>query len=432
MLKKNWKLKEKKLDPLFKEIITEIPGPKGKIEAKLQMMVTTIEYNDYVGRLAVGRIARGKIKNGGEVSICRSDGSIVRDRISTLYKYYGLGKEEVQEAKVGDIVAIAGLEEINIGETIADVNDPEPLPVIEIEEPTVTMNFTTNDSPFAGLEGDYLTSRHLKRRLSKELESNVALNVQETDSPDTWQVSGRGELHLSILIETMRREGYEFQVSKPQVIMKEEDGQKLEPTEELLIDIPEKFMGNIMEEIGQRKGEMQNMTHLSSKRIRLEFEIPARGLIGFRSEFLTLTKGEGIINHTFSHYAPYKGDIPGRQHGSLLADKDGTVTRFGIFNAQERGTIFVDVGTKVYEGMIIGANARENDLNINICKEKKLTNMRAGSADEAIQLIPPTDLSLEQSLEYITDDEYVEITPDNIRIRKKILNSKQRIKAQKK
>jgi GTP-binding protein len=309
---KDLETKSEDLELLFEEIIREIPPPVGDVSSPLQMLVTTIEYNEYVGRLAVGRILHGELKNGGQISICKADGSVVQDQISNLYKYFGLGKEEVEVAKAGDIVAISGLEEINIGETITSVDKPEALPLIEIEEPTVTMTFTTNDSPLAGQEGEYLTSRHLERRLFRELESNVALNVEETDSPDTWRVSGRGELHLSILIETMRREGYEFQVSKPDVIMKEEDGQKLEPIKKLVLDIPEKFMGSMMEEIGERKGEMKNMTHLSSERIRLEFEIPARGLIGFRSDFLTLTKGEGVINHTFSHYAPYKGKMSGR------------------------------------------------------------------------------------------------------------------------
>ncbi|ADL13382.1 translational GTPase TypA [Acetohalobium arabaticum] len=419
------------LEPLFQEIITKIPPPAVDLTAPLQMVVTTIEYNDYVGRLAVGKIKRGRVSNGAVVSICRSDGSIITDQISSLYKYSGLGRKEVEEAKAGDIVAIAGLEEINIGETIADKDAPEPLPFIEIEKPTVTMTFTTNDSPFAGQEGEFLTSRHLQARFDKELESNVALDIAETESPDTWRVSGRGLLHLSVLIETMRREGYEFQVSKPDVITKKENGQKLEPIKELVIDIPEEFMGTIMEEIGQRKGQMQNMTQLNADRVRLEFGIPARGLIGFRSDFLTITKGEGIINHTFSHYAPYRGELPERQHGSLIATEEGEVTRFGIFNAQERGTIFVKPGTRVYRGMIIGANARQNDLDINICKQKKLDNMRSGSADEAIDLIPSTDLSLEEALNYIDDDEYVEVTPHNIRLRKKILNAKQRRKSNK-
>ncbi|MBM7622584.1 translational GTPase TypA [Sporohalobacter salinus] len=419
------------LEPLFQKIITQIPPPTVDLNAPLQMIVTTIEYNDYVGRLAVGKIKQGKISNGALVSICRSDGSIITDQISNLYQYSGLGRKEVEDAKAGDIVAISGLNEINIGETIADKDDPKPLPFIEIEKPTVTMTFTTNDSPFAGQEGEFLTSRHLQARFDKELERNVALDVTETNSPDTWRVSGRGVLHLSVLIETMRREGYEFQVSKPDVITKQEDGQKLEPIKELVIDIPEKFMGTIMEEIGQRKGQMQNMKHLNAERIRLIFEIPARGLIGFRSDFLTITKGEGIINHTFSHYAPYKGGLPERQHGSLVATEKGEVTRFGIFNAQERGIIFVSPGTRVYRGMIIGENARPSDLDINICKQKKLDNMRSGSADEAIDLIPPTELSLEEALNYIADDEYVEITPKNIRLRKKILNAKKRRRAKK-
>ncbi|MGM0472365.1 MAG: EF-Tu/IF-2/RF-3 family GTPase, partial [Bacillota bacterium] len=417
---------------LFEKIIEEIPPPQVELDGPLQMLVTTIEYNDYVGRLAVGKILRGQVENGALVSVCRGDGEIETDRVNELYKYFGLGKKEVDQAQAGDIVSIAGLEEINIGETIADVEDPEPLPFIEIEKPTLTMTFTTNDSPLAGQEGEFLTSRHLEERFEKELESNVALEVNETDRPDTWRVAGRGLLHLSVLIETMRREGYEFQVSKPDVIIKEENGQKLEPYEKLVIDIPEEFMGAIMEEVGQRRGEMQNMTHLSASRIRLEFEIPARGLIGFRSNFLTLTKGEGIINHSFSHYGAHTGEIESRRNGSLIATEKGEVTRFGIFNAQERGIIFVKPGMKVYKGMIVGANSRQSDLDINICKEKKLDNMRSGSADEAIDLIPPKELSLEEALEYIEDDEYVEITPQNIRLRKKILNAKERRRAQQK
>ncbi|MCK8825560.1 translational GTPase TypA [Fuchsiella alkaliacetigena] len=419
------------LQPLLAKIVEEIPPPQGSLTAPFQMLVTSIEYSDYMGRLALGRVTRGQLSTGTQVAICKEGGETVSAEISGLYRYLGLEKVEVEEVKAGEIVAIAGLEEVEIGQTVADLEKPEALPFMEIEKPTVRMTFTTNDSPLAGQEGDYLTSRYLRRRLLKELESNVALEVEETDSPDTWRVAGRGSLHLAILIETMRREGYEFQVSKPEVIMKEEQGQQLEPIEELIVDISEELMGKVIEEVGQRKGEMQNMEQLSDERMRLQFEIPARGLIGLRTELLSLTKGEAVLNHTFSHYAPYKGDLPRRSHGSLVAASAGKATRFGIDNAQERGTIFVEVGTKVYKGMIVGANNRENDLDINICKEKELTNIRSVISDDAMQITPPKKMNLDESLEYIAEDEYVEVTPENIRLRKKILNQKQRIRAQK-
>ncbi len=418
------------LEPLFQSIIDNIPAPKGEVEEPLQMVVTTIEYNDYVGRMAIGKINRGKVKTGERVAVCKQDGKVESKMITKIFAYQGLDKVEVEEAKMGDIIALAGTEDINIGETIADIDHPEALPFIKIEEPTVTMTFTTNDSPFSGTEGDYVTSRQLKERLMKELEKNVSLRVEQL-APDTFKVSGRGELHLSILIETMRREGYEFQVSKPEAIIKEVDGAKMEPIEEVIIDVPEEFMGTVIEELGQRKGEMQNMSHLSQTRIRLTFEIPARGLIGFRSEFLTKTKGEGILNSTFSHYDTYRGEMTTRRTGAVIADRDGEATRYGIFNAQERAEIFIEPGTKVYKGMIVGSNSREQDLNINICKGKKLDNMRSSSSDEAIALTPATKLSLEESLEYIITDELVEVTPDNIRVRKKILDKKLRLKAKK-
>jgi GTP-binding protein len=418
------------LEPLFKSVIEHIPAPQGEIEAPFQMIVTTIEYNDYVGRMAIGKVNRGEVKKGEKIAICKQDESIEYKSITKIFTYQGLGKEEVEGAKMGDIIALAGTEDINIGETIADAENPEALPFITIEEPTVTMTFTTNDSPLSGQEGDYVTSRQLKDRLFKELEKNVALRVEEL-SPDTFKVSGRGELHLSILIETMRREGYELQVSKPEAIIKEIDGQKMEPIEEVTIDVPEEFMGTIIEELGKRKGEMKNMTHLSQTRIRLTFEIPARGLIGFRSEFLTKTKGEGILNSTFSHYDNYRGDMTTRRNGSIVADRAGEATRYGIFNAQDRGTIFVDPGTKIYAGMIVGSNSREQDLDVNICKEKKLDNMRSSGSDEAIMLTPATKFSLEEALEYITSEELVEVTPINIRLRKKILDKKRRIKSKK-
>ncbi|WP_408955024.1 translational GTPase TypA [Natroniella sp. ANB-PHB2] len=416
------------LEPLFEAIKEYIPAPKGELEAPLQMIVTTIEYNDYVGQMALGKINRGQVAEGEEVAICKRDGEVDSKKISKLFTYHGLERKEVAEAKVGEIVALAGLEGINIGETVADLEQPEALPFVKIEEPTVAMTFTTNDSPFAGQEGDFVTSRKLKERLLNELERNVALQVEEL-APDTFKVSGRGELHLSILIETMRREGYEIQVSKPEAIIKEEGGQKLEPIEEVTIDVPEEFMGTVIEQLGERKGQMQKMEHLSETRVRLIFEVPARGLIGFRSEFLTKTKGEGILNHTFSHYDNYRGEIFTRKTGSIVADRQGEVSRYGIFNAQERGNIFVEPGVKVYAGMIVGSNSREQDLDINICKQKKLDNMRSGSSDEAMILTPAKKLSLEEALEYIADDELVEVTPKNIRLRKKILNKKKRIKS---
>ncbi|MCK8828451.1 translational GTPase TypA [Natroniella acetigena] len=416
------------LDPLFEAIKEHIPAPEGELDAPLQMIVTTIEYNDYVGQMALGKINRGQVTEGEEVAICQRGGEVDSKKISKLFTYHGLERKEVAEAKVGEIVALAGLEGINIGETVADLEQPEALPFVKIEEPTVAMTFTTNDSPFAGQEGDFVTSRKLKERLLNELEKNVALQVEEL-APDTFKVSGRGELHLSILIETMRREGYELQVSKPEAIIKEEDGQKLEPIEEVTIDVPEEFMGTVIELLGQRKGQMQEMNHLSETRVRLVFEVPARGLIGFRSEFLTKTKGEGILNHNFSHYDDYRGEIFTRKTGSIVADRQGEVSRYGIFNAQERGSIFVEPGVKVYAGMIVGSNAREQDLDINICKQKKLDNMRSGSADEAMILTPATELSLEEALEYITEDELVEVTPENIRLRKRILGKKKRIKS---
>ena len=420
----------KNLKPLFEIIKNQIPEPTANQDEPFQMIVTTVEYDDYVGQMALGKIARGRVEKGERVAICKNDGSVGYSQVSNIYSYQGLGKEEVESAKAGEIVSLAGLEDINIGETITDKEKPEALDSIKIEEPTVAMTFTTNDSPLSGREGDFVTSNQLKNRLNKELEQNVALRVEELQ-PDTFKVSGRGKLHLAILIETMRREGYEFQVSKPEAIIKEKDGKKVEPIEEVTIDVPEEFVGVVMEELGSRKGQMENMTHLTESRVRLSFSVPARTLIGFRSHLLTKTKGEGIFSHRFSHYEAYKGEIDKAETGSIVADRIGEATRFGIFNAQERGEIFIEPGDKVYEGMVVGSNARDKDLNINICKEKKLDNMRSGSADEAIVLSPPREMDLEESLEYIANDELVEITPQNIRIRKNILNKKRRIKAEK-
>jgi len=418
----------KNLEPLFETLINHIPAPKGFMDKPLQLLVSNIDYDDYVGRIAVGRIERGMIKTGQQAALCKKDGSIENVKISRLYVFSGLKRIEADSAMMGDIVAVSGISNINIGETICNVDAPEPLPFIEIEEPTITMTFSVNNSPFAGREGTFVTSRHLRERLFKELETNVSLRVEETDSPDSFKVSGRGELHLSILIEIMRREGYEFQVSKPNVILKEIDGVLCEPVEYLIIDVPEEFMGVVMEKLGSRKAEMVNMHSSHQGYMRLEFKIPSRGLIGYRSEFLTDTKGNGIMNHIFHGFEPFKGEIPKRQRGSMVAWEDGEAVTYGLYNAQERGTLFITPGTKVYEGMIVGENSRPEDIVINVCKKKHVTNMRAAGSDEALRLTPPVILSLEQCLEYIEDDELVEVTPKNIRLRKKILDTELRAK----
>lgn len=416
------------LEPLFKTIIEHVPSPSGEINAPLQLLVSSIDYDDYVGRIAVGRVERGKVKNGQQVAICRKDGSVSQSKIGKLYKFSGLKRIEAEEAMLGDIVAISGLGQINIGETVCDAEFAEPLPFVDIDEPTISMTFSVNNSPFAGKEGTFVTSRHLRERLYKELETNVSLRVEDTDSPDAFKVSGRGELHLSILIETMRRQGYEFQVSKPAVILKEIDGQLCEPVELVTIDVPEEYMGAVMEKLGMRKAEMVNMHSSNQGYMRLEFKVPSRGLIGYRSEFLTDTKGNGIINHIFFGYEPFKGEISGRQRGSLVAWEEGEAVTYGLYNAQERGTLFITPGTRVYEGMIVGENARSEDIVVNVCKKKHVTNMRAAGSDDALRLTPPRQLSLEQALEFIAEDELVEITPKNIRLRKKILDTELRAK----
>lgn len=412
------------LEPLMDLLIKEIPAPQGDVEGSLQMMVTTLDSDEYVGRVAIGRIMRGKIKEGQNVVVISGDGE-TKERIGKVYVYQGLKRMEVSEAELGEIVAITGLPSASIGHTVADAENPEALPSINIDEPTLSMTFGVNTSPFAGREGQFVTSRHLRDRLYKETETNVSLRVEETDSPDTFKVSGRGELHLSILIETMRREGYELQIGKPEVIYKEINGQLCEPIENLTIEVPQEFMGTVMESLGTRKAELSNMTELKGY-LRLEFTIPARGLIGFRSEFLTNTKGNGIMNHVFRGYAPYKGDIPGRSRGSLVAFEQGETTPYGIYTLQDRGVMFISPNQMVYEGMIIGENTRELDMDVNPCKKKNVSNMRSSSSDEAIRLTPPRLLSLEQALEFITKDEMVEVTPESIRLRKTILDKSQR------
>ncbi|BBB92692.1 MAG TPA: translational GTPase TypA [Methylomusa anaerophila] len=408
------------LVPLFECIMENIPSPQGDIDGSLQVMITTLDYDDYVGRVAIGRVVRGRITSGQNVLLVNGEAE-VKAKISRLYSYEGLKRTEINEAALGDIIAITGLEDVNIGDTVADPDSPEALPAIRIDEPTLSMLFSVNNSPFAGREGEYVTSRHLRDRLFREAETNVSLHVTETDSPDVFEVAGRGELHLSILIETMRREGYEMQVSKPKVIYKEINGQHCEPMEFLTIDVPQEFMGSVMEALGTRRAELVNMIELAGY-LRMEFIIPARGLIGFRSEFLTNTKGNGIMHHVFHGYAPYKGDIPGRTRGALVAFEDGETTGYGINSVQERGIMFLAPGQAVYQGMIVGENSREMDMDINPCKKKHVTNMRASGSDDAIRLTPPRVLSLEQALEYINDDELVEITPRSIRLRKAILD----------
>lgn len=414
------------LEPLFQTIIDNVPAPSLEEDGPLQMVVSTIDYDDYVGRIAIGKIYRGSMALNQPIALVKTDGEIVQGKLSRIYSYEGLKRIEQETATWGEIVAVMGLESVNIGDTIAAAECPEALPFVKIDEPTMTMEFSTNTGPFCGKEGDYVTSRHLRHRLMRELESNVALRVEETDSPDTFKVSGRGELHLSILIETMRREGYELLVSKPNVIYKTIDGKKQEPYELATIDIPEEFMGVVMEKMGIRKGEMTNMFSQNNGYLRMEFQIPARGLIGYRSEFMTDTKGNGILNHVFDSYGPVKGELPGRNRGSLVSAETGDATTYGIFNAQERGVIFIEPGMDIYSGMVVGENSRDTDLIVNVCKKKKLDNMRASGSDEALILTPPRIMSLEQALNFIADDELLEVTPKNLRIRKRILDEKTR------
>ncbi|WP_092472546.1 translational GTPase TypA [Desulfotruncus arcticus] len=419
------------MKPLFEAIIEHIPAPPGSPDGPLQLLVNTTEYDNFVGRMGLGRINRGTISAGQQVSIIAHDGSIRQGRIGTLYTYEGLERLPVQEAVCGDIVSFSGLEEIKIGETVACKDNPEQIEPITIDEPTLQMSFMVNDSPFAGQDGKYLTSRHLRARLFKEMERNVSLRVEETESPDIFQVCGRGELHLSILIETMRREGFELQVSKPEVIYRREGGRLLEPIELLMVDIPEDKMGVIMEIIGARKGEMANMTNIGPNQLRLEFRVPARGLIGLRSQLLSETRGHGVMSHIFLGYEPYKGEIKGRYRGVLIAMETGEATMYGLHSVQDRGVLFITPGAKVYEGMVVGEHTREQDLEINVCKKKHLTNMRSSTAETAIRLEEPRRFSLEEALEYLGTDELLEITPQNLRLRKRILNKHDRVKSQK-
>ena len=419
--KRNLDDRSENLQPLFDQIVESIPPPRELRTDALQLLVANLDYNDYVGRLAIGRIFSGGIKVGDQIAVVKPDRSSQKTKVSQLYVFEGLKREAVDKAGFGEIVALAGIENINIGDTITSVDNPHPLPSIAVDEPTIAMIFGVNNSPFAGREGKFVTSRQIKERLDKEILGNVAIRVEETDSPDQFKVSGRGELQLAILIEMMRREGYELQVSKPEAITRKVDGKTLEPIEAVVVDCPDEFIGVITEALGRRKGQMTKMVNHGTGRVRLEFETPSRGLIGFRNEFLTETKGTGLLNTMFLRWGEWQGAMRGRATGSLVADRMGETTTYALYNLQERGTLFVRPGTRVYEGMIAGENARAVDLDVNAIKEKKLTNMRASTADEAMRLVPPKELSLEQALEFIADDELVEVTPESIRLRKRVL-----------
>ena len=414
------------LSCLFETIVNTIHAPKCEIDGPMQMLVSNIDYDDYVGRIAIGRVERGSVKVNMPVAICKKEDKVVNGRIVKLYTHVGLKREEVQ---AGDIIAISGIADINIGETICDYNHPEKIDFVDIDEPTVSMTFSVNNGPLAGKEGQFITSRHIRDRLFKELERNVSLRVKETDSADSFEVSGRGELHLSVLIETMRREGFELLVSRPKVIFKEIDGVKCEPIERLVVNVPDDAIGTVIEKLGKRKAEMLNMEPAEDGHTKVEFKIPARGLIGYRTEFLTDTKGVGTMNHIFDSYEPYKGDVLARTRGTIIAFEAGKSITYGLYNAQDKGELLIGPGVEVYEGMIVGINSRNEDLAINVCKEKHLTNTRASGSDDALRLVPPLQFSLEKAIEFIQDDELVEVTPLNIRLRKKILNSKERERA---
>ena len=420
------------MEPLFETILNYIPAPEGDPDAATQVLISTIDYNDYVGRIGVGKVDNGTIRVNQDVVICNhhNPDKIIKTKVSKLYEFDGLNKVEVKEAGIGSIVAVSGISELHIGDTICSPENVVPIPFQKISEPTIAMQFMVNDSPLAGQEGKFVTSRHLRDRLFRELNTDVSLRVEETDSPDRFKVSGRGELHLSVLIENMRREGFEFAVSKAEVLYHtDENGKKLEPMELAYIDVPNEFAGAVIEKLGQRKGELRNMGSISGGTYtRLEFSIPARGLIGYRGEFMTDTKGNGILNTVFDDYGPYKGDIQYRKMGSLIAFEAGEAITYGLYNAQERGTLFIGPGEKVYSGMVIGQTGRSEDIEINVCKKKQLTNMRASGSDDALRLIPPRQMSIEAALEFISDDELLEITPESIRMRKRVLSNTERLK----
>ena len=424
-------VREGDMRPLLDAILEYIPSPVGDMEGPTQVLFSSLEYDDYVGRIGVGRVERGVVKVNTPYVLCRHDGTQENVKFSKIYQFEGLKRVDCNEAKFGDLICVSGIADLNIGETVCDPEHVEPLPFVKIDEPTISMNFIVNDSPFAGREGKYVTSRNLRDRLFKEVETNVSMRVEETDSMDTFKVSGRGELHLSILIETMRRENYEFQVSRPQVIMKkDQNGKTLEPVELAIVEVPEEYVGVVMEKLCSRKGEIENMDTRSTGMTHLEIKIPSRGLIGYRSEFLTDTNGNGIMNQLFVGYEEYKGDIATRSRGSIVAHETGTTTGYGLWNTQDRGKLFVGPGVEVYEGMIVGECAKDEDIVCNVCKKKHVTNTRASGSDEALKLVPPTVLSLEQSMEFLADDELLEVTPKSIRLRKTILDKSLRLKAE--
>lgn len=421
------------MDDFFTTIIENIPAAEGDTEGPLQVLISTIDYNEYVGRIGIGKVERGKIGTNQEAVIVNimNPEKVEKVKINKVFEFEGLNRIEVESATVGSIIAITGVEDIHIGDTICDPSEPEALPFVKISEPTIAMTFSVNNSPFAGREGKFVTSRQIRNRLFKELQTDVSLRVEETEATDAFKVSGRGELHLSVLIENMRREGYEFQVSKPEVLFKEENGKKMEPMEKVTIDISNEFVGAVIEKLGQRKGELVSMTESNGGYGRLEFIIPARGLIGYRQEFMTDTRGNGILNSIFEGYAPYKGEIPRRKVGSLISFETGESTAYGLYSAQERGILFIGAGVPVYTGMIVGSNPKGLDIDVNVCRKKQQSNIRAAGSDEALRLSPPKDMSLEEALEFIEDDELIEITPTSFRIRKKILDSSKRYKAKK-
>lgn len=416
------------LKPLLDMIINHVPAPKGDEYGGLQLLISNIDYDDYVGAMAVGRVERGTIDVGQNAVICKKDGALENIRITKMYQYEGLKRVEASSATVGDIVLVAGVADVKIGETICSSDCPDPLPFVDIDEPTISMTFSVNDSPFAGREGEFVTSRHLRDRLFREMMTNVSLKVEETDSADSFKVSGRGELHLSVLIETMRRQGYEFQVSRPEVIYKHIDGKLMEPMELLIIDVPEEYVGTVIQTLAERKAQMLNMNSGVSGVTRIEFNIPSRSLIGYRSQLMTDTRGNGVMNHILNGYEEFKGDIPMRQRGSLVAFEDGDSITYGLYNAQERGTLFIGAGVEVYQGMIVGENLRTGDIDVNVCKKKHITNTRASGSDDALRLVPPVVMSLENCLEFLADDELLEVTPKSLRMRKKILDKTLRAK----
>jgi GTP-binding protein len=421
------KLEDEKMDdlaPLFQTILDKVPAPPGEMDAPYQMLVANVDWSDYLGRLAVGRIFRGTVKAGDWIARIKHDGTIEKAKIAKLFIFEGLKRVETQEASAGEIIQLAGLEDVHIGETLADVNNPDPLPIINVDEPTISMNFMVNDSPFAGKEGKFVTSRHLRERLIRELRKNISIRVEDV-SPDTFKVAARGELQLAILIETMRREGYEFAVSKPEVIMQEVDGDTMEPIEQVVVDVPEDYVGSVIEALGMRKGQMVNMATLNGQS-HIEYHVPSRGMIGFRGEFLTMTRGTGVLNQVFYDYETYKGAIAGRSRGALISLEDGDTTAYSMENLRERSTFFIAAGVKVYKGMIVGENAREEDMVVNVTKKKHLTNMRASGSDGAVQLDPPRLMSLEQQIEWLDDDELLEVTPESTRFRKRILDPNDR------